>query len=154
MTKLFDRLFGHKEETEERPGDSETQALTAAVLLVEVAGADGEFDDGEREKIESILRERFAVEPTMVEEVIAAAHDAREGSADLFEFTNRINAAYGRDEKLTLMEAVWQVVYSDARLDAHEDYLMRKLTHLLRLGHADMISTKMKVKKGILPKES
>ena len=42
---------------------------------------------------------------------------------------------------------VWELAYTDGRLDKHEDYLVHKLAQLLRLDHRQLIEAKLKIKR-------
>jgi uncharacterized tellurite resistance protein B-like protein len=39
------------------------------------------------------------------------------------------------------------LVYTDDKLDEHEDYLIHKLAHLLRITHSQLIDAKLSVLK-------
>jgi uncharacterized tellurite resistance protein B-like protein len=74
-----------------------------------------------------------------------AADDELERSIDLWQFAKLINENYSTDEKIKVIETVWQVIYTDGVLDKHEDYLVHKLAKLLRLSHKQLIDAKLKV---------
>jgi uncharacterized tellurite resistance protein B-like protein len=46
-------------------------------------------------------------------------------------------------------ETLWRVIYTDGKVDEHEEYLMRKLTFLLALEHEDMIEAKFSARDSI-----
>ena len=52
---------------------------------------------------------------------------------DLWQFTNLIAENYSVGQKVVLAEIMWGLVYSDGDLAGKEDYLMRKISNLLRL---------------------
>jgi uncharacterized tellurite resistance protein B-like protein len=119
--------------------------VAACALLLEMAGIDGEFSDVEREHIVSILEESFGMSGKYAEELIAASQKELEGAIDLWQFTSMINKSYSRQEKMSVIETVWKVVYADGKLDKHEDYLVHKLANLLRLTHKELIDAKLKI---------
>ena len=41
---------------------------------------------------------------------------------------------------------MWQVVYADAELSAHEHHVMRKIADLLYIPHGDYIAAKLRAK--------
>jgi uncharacterized tellurite resistance protein B-like protein len=43
------------------------------------------------------------------------------------------------------VELLWELVYSDGKMDGHENYFMHKLARLLRLTHRDLIDAKLRV---------
>jgi uncharacterized tellurite resistance protein B-like protein len=121
--------------------------LAVCILLLEVARADDEFSPEEHDHILSTLRVRFSLSASEAEELMEIAVEKREESLDLWRFTNRVNEALGREDKLKVLEEVWRVIYADGTLDAHEDYLVHKLGRLLKLTHKELIEAKLKVLK-------
>lgn len=147
---LMKRLLGVQEQ--DRKADDEKsrhrRALVAScALLIEMAYIDGEFSDEERLRIVSILKNEYGLPSSEIESVMKAAGDEVEESIDLWRFTSLINGYYSEDEKVRIIETVWKVVFSDGRLDKHEDYLVHTLADLLRLDHSQLIDAKLKAKK-------
>ena len=77
--------------------------------------------------------------------MIESSESELEKSIDLWKFTNLINQNYTLEEKLKVIETVWEVAYSDGELEKHEDYLVHKVATLLRLSHKQLIDAKLKV---------
>lgn len=133
------------------PADQQTDSqieripLAAAVLLLEVAHADGDYHAEEERLIASLLKEHFQVADDLLEELLELADEARRTSSDLHQFTRDINKAYTQDEKEKIIEAVWQLVYADGRLDHFEEALMRQLGTLIGLSHRQLIDAKLRV---------
>jgi uncharacterized tellurite resistance protein B-like protein len=122
------------------------QVATCALLL-EVAHADDDFGAGERATIVAALRAHFDLSQHEADQLLSLARQEQEEATDLYQFARLINQHYGRAEKLTVLEQLWRVVYSDGRLEAHEDALMHKLATLLGLRHEELIAVKLQVKK-------
>ncbi len=121
--------------------------VATCAIFIEMAGIDGEFSDAERNRIVTLLQQQFDLSPEHAAELQKVAGEKLEGSIDIWQFTNRINQNYTVDEKMEVMELVWRVVYADGKLDAHENYLVRKLATLLRLSHSQMIDAKLRAKR-------
>jgi uncharacterized tellurite resistance protein B-like protein len=121
--------------------------LAAAVLLLEVAHTDGEFHPSEQELLGELLQEHFNVADDDLEELLILADEARKNSADLHQFTREINKNFTQPEKEQIIEAVWELVYADGRLDHFEEALMRQLGTLIGLSHRQLIEGKLKVAK-------
>jgi len=66
-------------------------------------------------------------------------------SVDLWQFARLINENYSTEEKIEIIETLWQMVYVDGKMDQYEHYLMNKLKNLLRLSHEQLIRAKLKV---------
>lgn len=108
-------------------------ALAACALLLELAHADDEFTDVEKEHIEDVMVRHFALPPDEVADLVALADEQRRRSTDLYQFTSLITRSYSEGQRMVLAEVMWRLVYADGQLAKHESYLMRKLSHLLEL---------------------
>jgi len=107
--------------------------LAACALLLELAYADDEFTEGERRHLEYAIRRQFGLDEVQAVELVALAEEQREKAVDLWSFTNLIAENYSLGQKMVLAEAMWGLVFSDGELASREDYLMRKISGLLRL---------------------
>lgn len=107
--------------------------LAACALLLELAHADTEFTDDERGHLESAIRRQFGLDRDQAEKLLALAEEARAEAVDLWQFTSLIADNYSLGQKMVLAEIMWGLVYSDGDLAGKEDYLMRKISNLLRL---------------------
>ncbi|MDA0327612.1 MAG: TerB family tellurite resistance protein [Gemmatimonadetes bacterium] len=107
--------------------------LAACALLLELANADDEFTDDERQHLESAVRRQFGLGAADAERLLELAQEARSEAVDLWQFTNLIAENYSTGQKMVLAEIMWGLVYSDGDLASKEDYLMRKICNLLRL---------------------
>lgn len=107
--------------------------LAACALLLELAHADREFTDDERQHLESAVRRQFGLDAAEAGRLLELAEQEREEAVDLWQFTNLIAENYSTGQKMVLAEIMWGLVYSDGDLASKEDYLMRKICNLLRL---------------------
>ena len=140
-------LTGRGQEPAASSTDREERTrIAAGVILLEAAYADHECTDEERNHVIETLRSDFTLSQKHTEELLELAHRERSQAVDLFEFTNHINNEFSKVEKKAVLEAVWRIIHSDGQLEKHEDHFVRKLTHLLRLSHKDMIDTKLKAR--------
>lgn len=125
--------------------DAERIPLAAAVLLLEIAHADGDFQQSEMAVLRTVLKNQFFVSEESLDELLTLAEKTRETSNDLHQFTQEINKAFTQPEKEQIAEALWQLVYADGHLDCYEDALMRQLGYLIGLSHRQLIEAKLKV---------
>jgi len=107
--------------------------LAACALLLELAYADDEFTEAERVHLEGAVRRQFGLDEEQALELIELAETQRAEAVDLWTFTNLVAEHYSLGQKMVLAEAMWGLVYSDGELASREDYLMRKISGLLRL---------------------
>jgi uncharacterized tellurite resistance protein B-like protein len=147
LVKVFFSKRSHDESSHQgrkRPHDIR---IATCALLLEMSHIDGEFSTMERERITSILKRNFDLSDEHAITLLEASNEELKGSVDLWQFTNLINQNYSIEEKIQVVEMVWDVVYADGKLDKHEDYLIHKLATLLRLTHKQLIEAKLRVKK-------
>ena len=111
--------------------------LAAAVLLVYAATADAEFGAAERERIEWLCEHRFEIGHDEAHELIQAAEQRVENSVQLLEFTRTIKDGFSYEERIHLMEMLWEVVYADEIVEAHEASLMRQIAGLIYVDDRD-----------------
>jgi uncharacterized tellurite resistance protein B-like protein len=141
-------LLNRGQEPSESGIDKEDRTrIAASVILLEAAHADHECTDEELDHVIKTLRSDFNLSRKHADDLIELAHRERNQAVDLFEFTNHINNEFSKDEKKAVLEAVWRIIHIDGQLEKHEDHFARKLTHLLRLSHKDMIDAKLKARK-------
>jgi len=105
--------------------------LAAACLLVEAAHQDASFDDTERATVARLVRERFGLDAGEAEELLAAADAAVADAVDFYGFTRQLKDAFDHDERVGMVEMLWQVVYADGTLHDHEANLLRRVAALL-----------------------
>jgi len=119
--------------------------LAACALLLEMAHIDGQFSDEEKENLLSLLKSEYGLSGTDANEMIKHAEEELSNSLDLWKFADMINENFSEEEKLRVVELLWALIYTDGKLDSHEDYLIHKLAHLLRITHSQLIDAKLKV---------
>jgi len=107
--------------------------LAACALLLEIAHADAEFTDDERQHLESAVRRQFGVDAEGAERLLELAEAERAQAVDLWQFTKLIADNYSTGQKMVLAEIMWGLVYADGEFATKEDYLMRKIFNLLKL---------------------
>lgn len=120
--------------------------LAAAVLLVEVVRADGALQASERAAALAALGSRFQLAPPALQALLAHAEDSAQSAYDYQQFTGRINDAFSHDDKVRLVEALWQVAYADAHLDENEHHAISKIAGLLHVTHGEYIAAKLRAK--------
>ncbi|MCH8170468.1 MAG: TerB family tellurite resistance protein [Bacteroidetes bacterium] len=130
--------------------DNDERIKTATcVLFIELARADGDFSEEEKLLIAGFIKNNFVLSSQSAEELIQYSELKRKESLDLYQFTSIINSSFSREEKFDLMINLWQLVYSDNKLDKYEDYIIKKIGGLLNLHHKEIIDAKLLVKEKI-----
>ena len=120
--------------------------LASAVLLLEVAQADRNFSDQEREKIQQAVADKFSLSNAEIKQLMAFADAKSNQATDYYQFTSLLNKEFSNQQKVRLIELMWQVAYADGELDAHEDHFIRKISELLYLRHTELLSARERAK--------
>jgi len=152
VKRFFDKEKAEDPNAVGRETGHDTTVATCA-LLVEIAQIDGRFTQEEMETVISILKEKYGLSRENADALIAEAEKQLEESVDLWQFAKLVNENYSNEEKMEIIETLWQVVYVDGKMDQYEHYLMNKLKNLLRVSHNQLIDAKLKVKYSSQKKE-
>jgi uncharacterized tellurite resistance protein B-like protein len=137
FTKL-EKLFSARSAGAHREVDPErATALAVAVLMVEAAQSDGSFDDIEATKTGSLLQKRFCLDAEDANDLLTRAKVRAEESVELFGFTRQIKDHFSEEERIELMEMLWELAYADGQLHDLEASLMRRLAGLLYVSDRD-----------------
>jgi uncharacterized tellurite resistance protein B-like protein len=120
--------------------------LAAAALLVEIMNADHDVSPAESESIKNILLDTLLINADVADELLATAKKEVHEATDLFQFTGVINTSYSYEEKVSLIESLWKVAYSDKQLDKYEEHMVRRIADLLYVSHSDFMQTKNRIK--------
>jgi uncharacterized tellurite resistance protein B-like protein len=115
----------------EAAGAHDPLVLAAAVLMLEAAAMDGHIDEDEKAKIAELLTRRFQLSPPAVGTLMREAEDRVRHSVDIYGFTRDLKDRFSAEERVELMEMLWEIAYVDGELHDHEATLMRRLAGLL-----------------------
>ena len=138
-------------ETKQEDHHKKLQIATSA-LFVEMAKADGNFSDEEREKVIYTMQKNYNLDEDCVHELIELSEKKLEKSIGVYEFTSLINKHFSRQEKLELLEDLWKIIYVDDKLDKYEDRLVKVIGGMLNVDHKDIINAKLIVKEKLKSK--
>jgi len=125
--------------------DSRGLQLATGALLFEVLRADYDEHPDERTMLEQALRNAFNLSDSETRELAELADSEAAEAVSLYQFTGLINQHFSAEEKVRLIEMLWQVAYADGRLDRYEEAAVRKITELLHVPHRDFIRAKHRV---------
>jgi uncharacterized tellurite resistance protein B-like protein len=119
--------------------------VAAAALLVHAATIDGDMSAAERDKLEAVLKDRFALDDAATAALIDQATAAEHEAVDLYHFTTSINRALDEAERQRVVEMMWQVIYADGRLNEFEDNLVWRAADLLNVSSRDRVEIRQRV---------
>ena len=133
-----------KKEKENKNDENHLSLTSVAALLVHSAKIDQNFTEKEKDIIKKALIEMGADESNL-DEIIKDAEIKEQDSNQILEFTKEVKNK-NIDEKKIVIEALWNIIYSDENADIYETNLMRRLSGLLYLDPKIVGDIKEKIK--------
>ena len=119
--------------------------LSVAVLLLEAARQDDAFDARERAMIQKLLTSRFALSSEDCARLMAAAEARVAQMVQLHGHTSEIAAEMTPQERIELIEMLWDVAYADGVLDPEEDLMIRRIAGLIYVSDRDRVLARQRV---------
>lgn len=116
-----------------------------AAILVEAARADGDYTESERQAIDRILARHYGISPGEAADLRAKGETAQEAALDLVQFTRAVKRAVEHEDRIGIIEAVWEVALADGDRDHMESALVRKLCGLLYVPDRESGLARMRV---------
>ena len=133
-----------KKEKENKSDENHLSLTSVAALLIHSAKIDQNFTKKEKDIIKKALIEMGA-DNNNLDEILKDAEIKEQDSNQILEFTKEVKNK-NIDEKKIVIEALWNIIYSDENADIYETNLMRRLSGLLYLDPKIVGDIKEKVK--------
>ena len=118
------------------PEKDELQAAAAA-LLVEAASMDGDFDEDERASITQLMKSHFELNDDESQTLIEEAEIVIQESGQLYNFTRVIKDRYEAEQRIEMIEMLWEVAYADGNVDHFEANLISRVAGLIYVNDRD-----------------
>ena len=134
----------NKKETEE---NNNVSLLAVASLLIHSAKIDENFTDKEKIIIRNALIEMGA-NSNDINDIMIEAEKKEKDSNQILDFTREIKNI-SEEDKIIIIESLWNIIYSDESADMYETNLMRRISGLLYLDNKTVgdIKEKVRIKK-------
>ena len=134
-------IFKKKENEKE---NNHPSIIAVACLLIHSARIDENYTDKEKKIIKEAIIEMGA-EPKEIDKILQDAEEKEKDSNQILDFTREIKNINEEDKKI-IIEALWDIIYSDEDADMYETNLMRRLSGLLYLDPKVVGNIKEKVR--------
>ena len=146
IKKFFDKHIKPSPDHSEEVSEHSLQLATTA-LLVEMMKADTEVSDEERRAVVKTIQSQFHLNDDETKELLQVAEEKIRKATGYFEFTSLINKGLSYEQKVKVIEHLWEIAFADSRLDKYEEHMVRKIAGLIYVEHKDFIDAKLRVKK-------
>ena len=131
-----------KDKTEKE--NNHPSIMAVACLLIHSAKIDENYTDKEKKIIKDAVVEMGA-NAQEIDGIIQVAEEKEKDSNQILDFTREIKNIDEEDKKI-IIEALWDIIYSDDDADMYETNLMRRLSGLLYLDPKFVGDIKEKVR--------
>ena len=127
------------------PLDNGDARLALTALLVRIARSDNDYALRERDLIDQIAQQRYGLDQVDAEKLRSDAESLEAEAPDTVRFTRAIKDAVPYDDRLRVIEALWQVVLADGTRADEEDALLRLISNLLGITDTDSAMARQRV---------
>ena len=121
------------------------EIIGIASLLIHAAKIDETYTDDEKEITKKTLI-KLGAKNSNIDKIMLDATLSEENSNQILDFTKEIKNA-PEIIKIKIIEALWEIIYSNKNADMYETNLMRRLTGLIYIDYKVMGDIKEKIKK-------
>jgi len=131
-------IFGNKDEEKNSvitDGNRDNElAIAAIALLIEAAVMDGDFDDQERRVIANLISGHFGLGSDETQALIDTGEKAAEQSNQLFAFASVIKQGFEVEDRIEMIEMLWDVACADGEVHDYEANLVRRVAGLIHVS--------------------
>lgn len=135
-------FFKKKKIEEDNSQESYELELTAAVLAYEIARSDGEVSESELTVLLSEIKKIATDVGKSEDEILNIIEEYSKNSVSFYEFIEDINKDFSKEEKLSLIQFLWDIAYADAILEVNEERLVRRIADLINIKDLEVLKLK------------
>ena len=140
---MFADLLKRLTAPQPQPATDDDARRALGALLVRIARADGDYAQIERDTIRDILIRRYA--PSDADALLADCETLETEAPDTVRFTRAIKDAVAYEDRLSVVEAMWEVVLADGIREAHENQLMRMVPPMIGVEDQDSNAARLRI---------
>ncbi|KZK83986.1 Tellurite resistance protein TerB [Pseudovibrio sp. W64] len=145
LKKFFKDLSNEQEEAGRFSEDDER--LAVAALMFHIIAVDGEIEQQELDQLKRVLQQQYELNEEDTKELMDLAKVRDEDAVDLYGFTSVLKRKLEPEQRLTVIEALWEMVYADGSVHEFEDNTIWRVAELLGVSSRDRMKLKQKVAK-------
>lgn len=117
--------------------------LAVAALLVHSMTVDGATGEAEHAKLADLLTRKFGVSGADLDLLVKDAVEAENEAVDLYRFTSVLKRQLSEQERIRVIEDLWEIAYADGASHEFEENLVWRVAELLGVSARDRISRKL-----------
>lgn len=116
--------------------------LTASILAYEIARSDGDISESELSLLYDEIKKIGAKVGKKEEKILEIIEEYSKNSVSFYEFINDINKDYSKEDKLSLIQFLYDVAYADKILEVSEERLIRRIADLIKIKDIEVLKIK------------
>ncbi len=146
VKKLFEKYINPLPDRSSEGSDHSLKIATVA-LLMEMMRADARVTEDERNMVMKTVMSKFKLAKEESNDLLQFAEEKIRKATGYYEFTSLINKGLTYEQKVKVIESLWEIAFADKCLDKYEEHMVRKIADLIYVEHKDFIEAKIRVKK-------
>lgn len=116
--------------------------LTASVLAYEIARSDGDISESEISLLYDEIKKISAKVGKKEEKILEIIEEYSKNIVSFHEFIDDINKNYTKEDKLSLIQFLFDVAYADKILEVSEERLIRRIADLIKIKDIEVLKIK------------
>ena len=112
------------------------------MLAYEIARSDGDISESELSLLYDEIKKISAKVGKKEEEILEIIEEYSKNSVSFYEFINDINKDYTKEDKLSLIQFLFDVAYADKILEVSEERLIRRIADLINIKDIEVLKIK------------
>ena len=116
--------------------------LTASILAYEIARSDGDISESELSLLYDEIKKISAKVGKKEDKILEIIEEYSKNSVSFYEFINDINKDYSKEDKLSLIQFLYDVAYADKILEVSEERLIRRIADLIKIKDIEVLKIK------------
>ena len=133
MIQSLKNIFASDKILNDETENKEVDILSG--LMIEAANTDGEVTQEELNKISHSLIS------------LTKAFENKDNSKSLYYYTSKLNKSYSNENKIKLIEVLWEIILADNEIHDFETNLIRRLAGLLYISDVECGNAKIRAGK-------
>tara|TARA_Y100000590_G_C15519416_1_gene938778 strand:+ start:565 stop:1020 length:456 start_codon:yes stop_codon:yes gene_type:complete len=129
--------FFNKSNLNDEINSKEERLKLISGILIEAAAVDGEIDKNEIKKITNSLIDFFEANEEQARSIVSYCLERVDEPNSFHFFTSKINKDLEYNEKIKLLEILWEIILSDGKVHDYESNLLRRLSGLLYISDVE-----------------
>ena len=136
-------FFKKKEVKEEKP---KNLRLIALCLAFEVANADNDIDEREKDLILEKIKSTIDVSILNEKEIYNVIKEENDKRVSFYDLIHDINTNLEKEEKIKILRLLWEIAYADDVLDVDEEKIIKRSAEMLGIKPSIVLKTKEEFK--------